>query len=117
MKYGIGIGIGFTSKKSKIYIFFNFNVLHLKNTPYDEICAPPTASALRAGELKFSGLRFGQSLRTCVSIPPRFRYFNRVNSFFVEGASTWNSLPLEIRSARSAETFKKSYYSSSSTRQ
>jgi hypothetical protein len=36
--------------------------------------------------------------------------FYRGNSFFVQGATMWNSLPLEFRSALSTETFKKSYY-------
>jgi Reverse transcriptase (RNA-dependent DNA polymerase) len=58
-------------------------------------------------------LRFGHSLRTCVIIPPRYHYSDRGNSFFVEGATMWNSLPLEVRSARSAEAFKRSYYHSS----
>jgi hypothetical protein len=58
-------------------------------------------------------LRFGRSQRTCVLIPPRYQYFDRGNSFFVEGATMWNSLPLEVRYAPSTETFKKSYYHSS----
>jgi hypothetical protein len=62
-------------------------------------------------------LRFGQSRRTCILIPPRHSYLDRGNSFFVEGATMWNLLPLEVRSARSAETFKKFYYSISSRRQ
>jgi Reverse transcriptase (RNA-dependent DNA polymerase) len=39
----------------------------------------------------------------------------RGNSFFVQGATMWNSLPLEVRSALSIETFKKSFYHSSTT--
>jgi hypothetical protein len=50
-----------------------------------------------------------------VIIPPRYQHWDRGKSFFVEGATMWNSLPLEIRSARSTETFKKSYYSHPST--
>jgi hypothetical protein len=60
-------------------------------------------------------LRFGQSQRTRVIIPPRYQHWDRGKTFFVEGATMWNSLSLEIRSARSTETFKKSYYSHTST--
>ena len=60
-------------------------------------------------------LRFGHSQRTCVLIPPRHTFTDRGNSFFVEGATMWNSLPLDIRTSRSTETFKVSYYSHSST--
>jgi Reverse transcriptase (RNA-dependent DNA polymerase) len=61
-------------------------------------------------------LRFGRSQRTGVLIPPQYYYSDRGNSFFVEGASMWNSLPLEIRSACSIEAFKESYYNHTSTR-
>jgi Reverse transcriptase (RNA-dependent DNA polymerase) len=61
-------------------------------------------------------LRFGLSQRTSVLIPPRHYHSDYGHSFFVEGASMWNSLPLEIRSARSVEAFKESYYSHVSTR-
>jgi Reverse transcriptase (RNA-dependent DNA polymerase) len=64
----------------------------------------------------YDKLRFGRSQRTGVLIPPRHHHTDYSNSFFVEGVSMWNSLPLEIRSARSAEAFKESYYSYTSTR-
>jgi hypothetical protein len=60
-------------------------------------------------------LRFGRSQRTSILIPPRHNYTDYGNSFFVEGASMWNSLQLEVRSARSKETFKKSYFTHTST--
>jgi hypothetical protein len=44
-------------------------------------------------------LRFDQLQRTCVIIPPRYQHLDRGKSFFVEGATMWNSLPL----ARSTE--------------
>ena len=59
----------------------------------------------------YDKLRFGRSQRTGILIPPRHNHTNYGNSFFVEGVSMWNSLPLEIRSARSVEAFKESYYS------
>jgi retron-type reverse transcriptase len=62
-------------------------------------------------------LRFGHSQRTRIIIPPRHHYTDRGNSFFVGGATMWNSLPLEVRTARSTEAFKKSYYSHASTNQ
>jgi hypothetical protein len=60
-------------------------------------------------------LRFGRSQRTLNLIPPRHNYTEYGNSFFVEGANMWNSLPLEVRSARSVEAFKESYFSHTST--
>jgi Reverse transcriptase (RNA-dependent DNA polymerase) len=60
-------------------------------------------------------LRFGRSQRTGVLIPPRHNHFDRKNSFFIEGANRWNSLPSEVRSARSVETFKETYYAHTST--
>jgi hypothetical protein len=60
-------------------------------------------------------LRFGRSQRTGILIPPRHGYTERGNSFFVGGAGMWNSLSLEIRTASSAEAFKRSYFSHTST--
>jgi hypothetical protein len=59
----------------------------------------------------YDKLRFGRSQRTGILIPPRHQHSNYGNSFFVEGVNMWNSLPLEVRSARSTEAFKESYYS------
>jgi hypothetical protein len=70
----------------------------------------------RSAGYLYDKLRFGRSQRTGVLIPPRHYYTDRGNSFFVEGAGKWNSLSLEIRSARSIEAFRESYFSHSSTR-
>jgi Reverse transcriptase (RNA-dependent DNA polymerase) len=64
----------------------------------------------------YDKLRFARSQRTGILIPPRYHYADRGNSFFVEGASMWNSLSLEVRSARSVEAFKESYFTNPPTR-
>jgi Reverse transcriptase (RNA-dependent DNA polymerase) len=63
----------------------------------------------------YDKLRFGLSQRTGVLIPPRHIHTSYGNSFFVEGVCLWNSLPSEVRSSRSVEAFKESYYSYVST--
>jgi Reverse transcriptase (RNA-dependent DNA polymerase) len=65
----------------------------------------------------YDKLRFGHSQRTGILIPPRHHYTDRGNSFFVEGASRWNSLPFEVRSARSVGAFKESYFRYTSAQQ
>jgi hypothetical protein len=64
----------------------------------------------------FDKLRFGLSQRTGVLVPPRYNHTAYGNSFFVGGVSLWNSLPLEIRSSRNHEAFKKSYFLHTSAR-
>jgi Reverse transcriptase (RNA-dependent DNA polymerase) len=65
----------------------------------------------------FDKLRFGLSQRTNILIPPRHNHSVYGNSFYVKGVSLWNSLPSEIRSSRSVEAFKGSYFSHPSVRQ
>jgi Reverse transcriptase (RNA-dependent DNA polymerase) len=65
----------------------------------------------------FDKIRFGRSQRTNVIIPPRHNYTEYGNSFFVQGASMWNSLSSEIRSTGDAEAFKRFYYSHASIQQ
>jgi hypothetical protein len=60
-------------------------------------------------------VQFGRSSRTLNVIPPRCLFSNRSNSFFVRGATMWNSLPLEIRSTRSTGAFRKSYFAHTPT--
>ena len=72
-------------------------------------------SSQRGPAYLFAKLRFGRSQRTNIIIPPRHNYTEHGNSFFVKGASMWNSLPLEIRSTSSNEAFEKSDYLHTST--
>jgi hypothetical protein len=42
----------------------------------------------------------GNKFLTGALIDPRHQHSSHGNTFFVEGVSMWNSLPLEVRSAR-----------------
>jgi hypothetical protein len=71
--------------------------------------SPKTAKISGAKKFRFRILQ-RLLLLLGVLIPPRHNHFDRKNSFFIEGANRWNSLPSEVQSARSVETFKETYY-------
>jgi Reverse transcriptase (RNA-dependent DNA polymerase) len=60
-------------------------------------------------------LQIARSSRTLNLIPPRHQLSNRGSSLFVKGATLWNSLPPEIKLARSTGAFRKLYFTRTPT--